>query len=332
MVDSTILGLGFADRPAFDLGLTDCAVSDLGLVGVAAVGLGLASSRRDSILVGHLVNTVFFSVGPRTIGLFIRMSVGLSVDVPIGLLGGGSGPVDERADAVDNRTGGTGYSLGGRGDSVADSIRSLGNDGGGGPMELKRLKDGESVLEVVGDDVDEVRVVHDVLDELTRSRSFLVQASPLHAEFESLISANTLYQNVPQNSPPAKSLETHFQAMNETASTMVGCWGKVYSINCKIPTAFENAASHLNDLLAREHTPSDGIGALAMGVGPQITLSVDGIVGDPRILFNPFDEFVQQGRRYEELEVCLQRGAIWRSQPRLVSFRPKLPGHPLLTF
>ena len=69
-----------------------------------------------------------------------------------------------------------------------------------------------------------------------------------------------------------------------------------------------------------------------MGVGPQITLSVDGIVGDPRILFNPFNEFVQQGRRYKELEVCLQGGATWRSQPRLVSFRPKLPGHPLLTF
>ena len=105
--------------------------------------------------------------------------------------------------------------------------------------------------------------------------------------------------------------------------------GRVYLINCKIPTAFENAAGHLNDLLAREHTPSDGIGTLTMGVGSQITLSVDGIVGDPWILFNPFNEFVQQGRRYKELEVCLQDGAIWRSQPRLVSFRPKLPGQSL---
>lgn len=105
--------------------------------------------------------------------------------------------------------------------------------------------------------------------------------------------------------------------------------GKVYLINCKIPTAFENAASYLNDLLAREHTPSDGIGALAMGVGSQISLSVDGIIGDPRILFNPFNEFVQQGRRYKELEVCLQGGAMWRSQPRLVFHRPRLPRHSL---
>lgn len=104
---------------------------------------------------------------------------------------------------------------------------------------------------------------------------------------------------------------------------------KIYLINCKIPTAFGNAASYLDDLLAREHTPSDGIRTLAMGVGPQISLSVDGIVGDPRILFNPFDEFVQQGGRYKELEVCLQGGTIWQSQPRLVSCRPRLPTHSL---
>lgn len=44
--------------------------------------------------------------------------------------------------------------------------------------------------------------------------------------------------------------------------------------------------AYLDNFLAGKDTPSDSVGALAVSVGPQITLLVDGIVGDPRVSLN----------------------------------------------
>ena len=65
-------------------------------------------------------------------------------------------------------------------------------------------------------------------------------------------------------------------------------------------------SNYLNDFLAGEHTPRHSIRSLAMRVGTQITLSVDGVVSDTRVLFDASYELVQEVRRNEELEVGLE--------------------------
>lgn len=86
----------------------------------------------------------------------------------------------------------------------------------------------------------------------------------------------------------------------------------------------------LNDLLAREDSPRDGVGAFALRVGAQVlksrggdssasedsqcdtkrskthSLPVDGVVGDMRVSLDPLHEGVQLLRRDEELEVGLE--------------------------
>lgn len=86
----------------------------------------------------------------------------------------------------------------------------------------------------------------------------------------------------------------------------------------------------LDDLLAREDSPRDGVGTFALRVGAQVlkssgrnpsasedsqcdtrrskthSLPVDGVVGDMRVSLDPLHESVQLLRRDEELEVGLK--------------------------
>lgn len=63
--------------------------------------------------------------------------------------------------------------------------------------------------------------------------------------------------------------------------------------------------THLDDLFAGEHTPGDGVGTFRMGVGAEVTLLVDGVVGDARVTFDTLDELVEESGRDKELEVGL---------------------------
>lgn len=61
----------------------------------------------------------------------------------------------------------------------------------------------------------------------------------------------------------------------------------------------------LDDLLAGEDTPGDGIGSLRVGVGSEVAVLVDGVVGDVRVPLDPAHKVVEQRRRDKELEVRL---------------------------
>lgn len=62
----------------------------------------------------------------------------------------------------------------------------------------------------------------------------------------------------------------------------------------------------LHNLLAGEDTPGDGVGTLRVRVGAQVTLLVDGIVGDCGVRLDAADELVEELGRDEELEVRLR--------------------------
>lgn len=61
----------------------------------------------------------------------------------------------------------------------------------------------------------------------------------------------------------------------------------------------------LDNLLAGEHTPRDGVRAFRVGVCPQVALLVDGVVGDSGITLDPADQGREQFGRDKELEVRL---------------------------
>lgn len=61
----------------------------------------------------------------------------------------------------------------------------------------------------------------------------------------------------------------------------------------------------MDNFLAGEDTPSNSVGALAVSVGPQITLLVDSIVGDPGVSLNSPNQRRKQVGRDKELEIGL---------------------------
>lgn len=88
-------------------------------------------------------------------------------------------------------------------------------------VEKEGLKDGIAVLKVVGDNVDEVRVVHDAFDESTGRRAFGVEMSPLETELKCFVPTNIRclsWLDIQQ----LRDWAAHFQAMKLIASTMVG--------------------------------------------------------------------------------------------------------------
>ena len=71
-------------------------------------------------------------------------------------------------------------------DAIHDAIHRVGRLSHEA-VQQKGLKDDFAVLEVVRDDVDEVRAVHDALDQLAGLGLRRVQAGPLDAELERLV-------------------------------------------------------------------------------------------------------------------------------------------------
>jgi hypothetical protein len=63
--------------------------------------------------------------------------------------------------------------------------------------------------------------------------------------------------------------------------------------------------TYLDDFLAGEHTPGDGVGTLGVGVGAEITLLIHSVVGNARVAFDTPDELVEKCRSNKELEVGL---------------------------
>lgn len=86
--------------------------------------------------------------------------------------------------------------------------------------------------------------------------------------------------------------------MNDTASTMVG-WSSASEPHLLGET-------YLNNLLAREDTPRDGVGTFTMRVGSQISLLVDGIISDSRVSLDASNERAEQLWGDEELQVGLR--------------------------
>lgn len=97
---------------------------------------------------------------------------------------------------------------------------------------------------------------------------------------------------------------THFHAMNETASTMVGYEDQ------PCPASFAFDQTHLNNLFAREDTPGHRVGTFGVRVGSQIALLVDSIVSDARVSFDTSDQRVEQFWRDEELEIRLKSALV----------------------
>lgn len=72
-------------------------------------------------------------------------------------------------------------------DSLLDAVDTVRNGGGRAvdavgsdfPIKLERVEDAGAVLEVVGDDVDKVRIRHDILDQGSGWRALGVQGRPL---------------------------------------------------------------------------------------------------------------------------------------------------------
>lgn len=70
----------------------------------------------------------------------------------------------------------------------------------------------------------------------------------------------------------------------------------------------------LNNLSAREYSPGNGVRA-GSGVGAEVTLLVDGVVGDGRAVVEDVEELVDVLGRAEELDVGLFERA--QGQPRI---------------
>jgi hypothetical protein len=109
---------------------------------------------------------------------------------------------------------------------------------------------------------------------------------------------------------------THFQAMKETASTIVGC--SIWSVSQQsFFYCLQDKPNYLDDLLSGEHTPRHSVRSFAMRVGAQITLTIDGVIGDTRVLFDTSHQLVQEVRRNEELEVGLKIRASFSNRRNL---------------
>jgi hypothetical protein len=93
--------------------------------------------------------------------------------------------------------------------------------------------------------------------------------------------------------------------MKETASTIVGCTIRTYQ-TIRVVFEFERQTeTDLNNLLSWKDTPCHSVRTLAMGVGSQIALTVNGIVGDSGIFFDASDQLIQQIRGDKEFQVGL---------------------------
>jgi hypothetical protein len=76
------------------------------------------------------------------------------------------------------------------------------------------------------------------------------------------------------------------------------------------------ARAYLDDFLARIYTPRHRVGAFTVGVGAEVSLSVDCVVGNPGIALDAADEIVEKIRRYKEFEVRLRTA---RLKPEVIS-------------
>lgn len=63
--------------------------------------------------------------------------------------------------------------------------------------------------------------------------------------------------------------------------------------------------SGLDDFLSGEHTPSYSIRTFAVCIGPQVTLLIDSVVGDPRVSFDTSNEGAEQFGRHKEFKIRL---------------------------
>lgn len=126
---------------------------------------------------------------------------------------------------------------------------------------LEELKDGGVVVEVVVHNVEEVPVVHDVLDEDAAGRLGLKAVGPVDAEAESLVT-------------PGEEGD-----------------------------ALDNGG--LNNLLAGEDTPGDGVGAIRGRVGLEVTVLGHGVVGERGVVADEADDLVDDLGRDEQLDVAL---------------------------
>jgi hypothetical protein len=64
-------------------------------------------------------------------------------------------------------------------------------------------------------------------------------------------------------------------------------------------------STYLNNLFAGEDTPRDGVRTLTVGVGAEIALFVDGVVGDSGVSLDSANKRTEQFRRNEKLEIRL---------------------------
>ena len=64
-------------------------------------------------------------------------------------------------------------------DTIDDSLSGASGGGSDRLVEKERFKDSQTILEVVGDDVDEVTAVHEVVDDRPTWGSLGVECSPL---------------------------------------------------------------------------------------------------------------------------------------------------------
>lgn len=87
---------------------------------------------------------------------------------------------------------------------------------------------------------------------------------------------------------------------------MVGYQGMKHRSSDLATTMSRRESPHLNDLLPWVDTPCHSVRAFAMSIGPQVTLTVNRVVGDAGISLNATDEIVQQGRSHKELEIGLK--------------------------
>ncbi|KAH0358343.1 methylenetetrahydrofolate reductase 2, partial [Aureobasidium melanogenum] len=126
---------------------------------------------------------------------------------------------------------------------------------------LEEREDTTLLTEIVVNDVNEVPVLHQVVDHVTGRRSGIVATGPVKSKTVELISPG----------------EEGYSLYN----------------------------GGLHDLLAREDTPGDSIGAFIRRVGLQVTVLVHSEVGDVGVALHASDELRDQFRRNQNFEVSL---------------------------
>jgi hypothetical protein len=132
-----------------------------------------------------------------------------------------------------------------------------------------------TIVEVVMDDIHEIAGVHELGYELPRRGVRIVEFCPLEAKFVRLV----LHRN--------KS--GHLKTRGDTRTYLP----------CHEADGFDNGG--LDDLLARENAPSHGIGTFRVGVGPQVTTLVDGVISDVTVTLNMREQNRKQRGVDEEL-------------------------------